>query len=516
MDDDGQLLRRYVNERSQDAFAELVHRHLDLVYFAALRRVGGDAHLADDVAQSVFSDLARKAPALLGRPVLAGWLYTSTRFAAAQAVRTERRRRTHEQEAQTMRELNASPNLDWEKVRPVIDEALDELADHEREAVLLRFFENRPLAEVGARFSLTADAARMRIERALDKLRSALARRGVASTSTALMSAFVTQSGFSAPAGLAVRVVSGALGGSGGGAVAIAWWKLAAVVSVAGVAGVGVWFYARPAADGRNTPAAVIAAYATEPATSTAAAPADVVEALRVAPVEAASANPPAATTPPVSRPVETVPGPMRPGFAGILPMGKEILKVFWERAKLSRDPIVGRWAFRPGAGSAFQPEFELAVESLRSAGWVKIGPKGGVLLTEAGATFSAAHAAELEDVPVPRWARRLLLPDFEQLSPAARGILKTLVDHQAVTPDQPPKRWGFRLRPGSPDESEFLGGVAELQGYGVAAVGAKSGVVMLTALGDVYCRDQADAIAAEPAKARVFQHLGPNAPAAP
>src|SRR2546430_2304208 len=97
--DDAQLLRRYVDEKSNAAFAELVARHVDLVYSAALRQVGGGTHRAEDVAQVVFITLARKAPALTQHPVLTGWLYTTTHFAATKALRTEWRRRAREQEA---------------------------------------------------------------------------------------------------------------------------------------------------------------------------------------------------------------------------------------------------------------------------------------------------------------------------------------------------------------------------------------------------------------------------------
>jgi RNA polymerase sigma factor (sigma-70 family) len=240
MIDDNELLRRYSDERSEEAFTELVQRHVNLVYFAALRRVGGDAHLADDLTQKVFADLARKALSLKNRSVLTGWLYTSTRFAAAQAVRSERRRRTHEQEAQTMHELHSAQEPDWDQLRPMIDEAMDELNEREREAVLLRFFENQPLAEVGAKFSLSADAARMRVDRALEKLRGLLAKRGIVSTSAALAAAFVSQSAMAAPAGLAAKVVAGALSQTGVAATAtLALWKVLAGVVVVGV-GVGV------------------------------------------------------------------------------------------------------------------------------------------------------------------------------------------------------------------------------------------------------------------------------------
>ena len=123
MTPDSELLRSYAEKGSEEAFAELVRRYLNLVYSAALRQGNGDAHLAQDVTQTVFADLARKAVALSQRQVLAGWLYTSTHFAAAKAVRTERRRQTHEQEAHAMEELLRNPGsgFDWETLRPVLD-----------------------------------------------------------------------------------------------------------------------------------------------------------------------------------------------------------------------------------------------------------------------------------------------------------------------------------------------------------------------------------------------------------
>jgi RNA polymerase sigma factor (sigma-70 family) len=213
MIEDAELLRRFAEDHSEAAFGELVQRHLRLVYFAALRQVGGDAHRANDVAQSVFTDLARKARGLTRHGSLTGWLYTSTHYAAAKAVRAEQRRQAREQEAHRMQDIisPSEPSADWDRLRPVLDDVMLQLNDRDREAVLLRYFEDRPFAEVGARLRLSEDAARMRVERALDKLRRLLAQRGVASTSAALGLALTSQAGLAAPAGLAGAVTVVAL-----------------------------------------------------------------------------------------------------------------------------------------------------------------------------------------------------------------------------------------------------------------------------------------------------------------
>ena len=217
MPDDAQLLHRYAEEKSEEAFAELVRRYLDLVYSAALRQVGGDAHRARDVAQVVFTTLAQKARALTGHPVLAGWLYTATQHAAAKAVRAESRRRAREQAAHSMNEMLSgdAAETDWARVRPVLDAAMGELNERDREAVLLRFFAGRPFAEIGAALHLSEDAARMRVDRALAKLHALLARRGVNSTTAALAAVLANQAVASAPAGLMAAVTASALGSAG-------------------------------------------------------------------------------------------------------------------------------------------------------------------------------------------------------------------------------------------------------------------------------------------------------------
>jgi len=249
MMDDTELLRRYVADRSQAAFTELVTRHLDLVYSAAFRRTDGDAALAEDIAQQVFTTLARNAAALRGHTLLPGWLYVATRHATASALRAERRRKAREQEAQAMNQLTSSPEMDWRQLRPELDAVIDQLDDRDRDAVLLRFFEGRPFAEIGAALRISEDGARMRVDRALEKLRTLLAKRGVTSTAAALAIALANQAVVAAPAGLAATVTGAALSGTavaGGGAWAalqfIAMNKLSVgIASVAMVAaGTGV------------------------------------------------------------------------------------------------------------------------------------------------------------------------------------------------------------------------------------------------------------------------------------
>lgn len=227
--DDSELLLRYAKDGDEAAFAEIVRRYLDLVYFSALRQLSGDAHRAEDVAQTVFTLLAQKAGMLARHHVLAGWLHTTTRYAAGRAIRTERRRLARETEAHTMHELNSDSVSDheWARLRPVIDEALGELSDADREAVLLRYFANQPFAEVGARLKLSENSARMRVERALEKLHTQLAKRGVTSTASALGVVLTNQAVASAPAGLAASVTSSALAGAAAGSA----------VSIAGVLG---------------------------------------------------------------------------------------------------------------------------------------------------------------------------------------------------------------------------------------------------------------------------------------
>lgn len=243
MNTDTELLRRYAEEGAEAAFAEVVGRHVDLVFGAALRQTHENAALAQDVVQVVFTDLARKAATVARHEAVVGWLHTATRFVAAKAVRAESRRQGREREAQLMKDVMDGTNeASWEEVRPVIDAALGVLKKRERAAILLRFFEQKPLAEVGASLAMTETAARSCVDRALDKLHAVLARRGITSTSAALGVALANQIVVAAPVGLAVRVSAQAVVGAAAG---IGWGGGLKVVlgsmALAGVVGVGIF-----------------------------------------------------------------------------------------------------------------------------------------------------------------------------------------------------------------------------------------------------------------------------------
>jgi len=213
MNEDSELLRRYAQQRDEAAFERLVQRHVNLVFSAALRQTGGDAQTAEDVTQTVFADLARKAGSLSRRGGITGWLYTGTRFAAAKLRRAEQRRKTREHE---MTEMNATSGDEaspshWQELAPVLDEAMHDLKAQDREAVLLRYFQSRDFKSVGAALGLSEGAAQMRVSRAVERLRRALMRRGIAVSAAALAATLGSDAVVSAPAGLAASAASSAL-----------------------------------------------------------------------------------------------------------------------------------------------------------------------------------------------------------------------------------------------------------------------------------------------------------------
>src|SRR5262249_46937700 len=205
MENDNELLREYARTASEAAFAGLVDRHVNMVYAGALRESGGDADLAQELTQLVFIELSRKAASLVGHPALAGWLYTSVRWIAANTRRAEERRRHRQVEYQFMSQLHSSDSTDstWQQVRPVLDNTLHELEETDRAAIVLRFFEDLNLKQIGIQLGISENAARMRVDRALERLHDLLSRRGITSTSSALTAALVTCAVASAPTGLA-------------------------------------------------------------------------------------------------------------------------------------------------------------------------------------------------------------------------------------------------------------------------------------------------------------------------
>ncbi len=246
---DVQLLHDYAEGGHEAAFRELVTRHTDLVYSAALRQVNSP-DLAGDIAQGVFIDLARKArqvaEQMRGGNSLAGWLHRSTRYAALNHWRDTRRRLANERQAMEQLLINAESAPDWERIRPLLDEALDGLGDEDREALLLRYFKNQDFRAVGLALGISDDTAQKRVSRAMERLREFFSRRNVtigASGLVALISANAVQA---APVGLTAAISAAAVSTS----TAIAATKIIALttlqktlvtVTVAVLAGAGIY-----------------------------------------------------------------------------------------------------------------------------------------------------------------------------------------------------------------------------------------------------------------------------------
>jgi uncharacterized protein (TIGR03435 family) len=210
--EDMALLREYAVHRSEAAFATVVSRYVNLVYSAALRQVR-DPHLAQEVTQAVFIILARKAGKLGSGTILSGWLFKTVRFTAAAQIKSVVRRQQREQEAY-MRSLTSEPNDARTGLAPMLDDALAGLGEKDRQAVLLRFFEERSLAQVGSALAVNEDAARKRVARAVDKLREFFAKRGVVLTAGAIGAALSANAVHAAPAGLTGSISATAVQGS--------------------------------------------------------------------------------------------------------------------------------------------------------------------------------------------------------------------------------------------------------------------------------------------------------------
>jgi RNA polymerase sigma factor (sigma-70 family) len=217
MTDSQTLLQEYARTGSDSAFRELVTRYIGLVYSAALRLVDGDTHLAEDVAQTVFTDLARKAGGLSSSVMVGGWLHQRTFNVAAPLMRSQRRRQSREREAAQLNRLQNDPAADLSHIAPMLDEAITHLGKEDRTAIMLRFFERRDFRSIGEALGSNEDAARMRVNRAVDKLHLLLTKRGATLTAAALGTALASETLTAAPASLITSVAGAVLATSATG-----------------------------------------------------------------------------------------------------------------------------------------------------------------------------------------------------------------------------------------------------------------------------------------------------------
>ena len=219
MADDMELVREFATGRSDAAFETLVSRHLNLVYSVALRQVR-NPYLAQEVTQAVFVILARKAGSLGSKTILSGWLFRTAQYASADALKIQRRRQHREQEAYMQSILNcgcdapSQPTNEeaWTQIAPLLDAAMLRLGEKDRNAIVLRYFENKNLHEVGVALGASEDSARVRINRALEKLRKFFTKRSVMLSATVISTTVSANSVQAAPVGLAATVTTVAKG----------------------------------------------------------------------------------------------------------------------------------------------------------------------------------------------------------------------------------------------------------------------------------------------------------------
>ena len=245
-----QWLAEYAQTGSEAAFREVVERYVNLVYSAAIRLVNGDAHLAQDVTQGVFADLARMARKISRDVKLGGWLHRHTCFVANNTMRGERRRQLRERSAVEMNSMEDHSEENLALIAPVLDEAINELGAEDRDAIMLRFFEQKDFRTVGEALGSNEEAARKRVTRALDKLHGSLTRRGIVLSASALTTTLASQAVTAAPAGLALSISTAAVASAtAGGGTALTLIQIMAKAKI-GIAAAVVVAVAIPVAIG--------------------------------------------------------------------------------------------------------------------------------------------------------------------------------------------------------------------------------------------------------------------------
>lgn len=205
MTDDMELVRLFARDGSEEAFADLVSRHVNLVYSVAMRQVR-DAGLAEEITQTVFVILARKAGSLGSKTVVSGWLCLTTRYVSARALTMQRRRQEREQEAFVQSQSSDTASDAWKQIEPLLEVAMGQLSERDHNAVVLRFFEGRNFRDVSEALGMSEAGAKMRVSRALEKLRMFFVKRGVMLSVTLIAGTISAHSVQAAPVGLATSI----------------------------------------------------------------------------------------------------------------------------------------------------------------------------------------------------------------------------------------------------------------------------------------------------------------------
>ncbi len=250
MNETQRLMIEFTENGSETAFTELVSLHVDLVYSAAVRLAAGDAHTAEDITQTVFTDLARKIPSMDPHVLLGGWLYRHTFYVASKIIRGEHRRRQREQAAADLMHLETQSSVDsdsWQEIEGQLDEAMNHLPERDRNAILLRFFEKQDLRQIGATLGVSDDAAQKCVARAIDKLRGILEGQEIKVSAASLGAVLMTNAVNAAPAAIVSGMSSTALlsaASLSSTTTGISFANIAKVpVAILLFAGVGVWLW---------------------------------------------------------------------------------------------------------------------------------------------------------------------------------------------------------------------------------------------------------------------------------